>query len=281
MIIAVASGKGGTGKTLIATSLALSIDDVPVQLVDCDVEEPNAHIFLKPCINKTKPVCTPVPVIDEQKCTHCGKCAQVCQFNALAVLPKRVIVFANLCHGCGGCVIACPEKAISEGKREVGIIESGQADKVAFAHGKLNIGEAMALPVIRAVKRHVANNSDTVIDVPPGTSCPVIESVRNSDFVLLVTEPTPFGLSDLELAVEMLKSLKLPYAVIINRAGLGDDSVEEYCRAQKIPVILKIPFDRKIAEGYSRGIPLVEIQPVWREKMREVARYARAHARKR
>jgi MinD superfamily P-loop ATPase len=280
LIVAVASGKGGTGKTLVATSLALSIDDVPVQLVDCDVEEPNAHIFLKPCIEKIEPVCTPVPVVDESKCTHCGKCAQVCQFNALAVLPETVIVFANLCHGCGACVIACQEKAISEGAREVGTIECGRAGNISFAHGKLNVGEAMAPPVIRAVKRCVAGEC-TIIDVPPGTSCPVIESVRNSDFVLLVTEPTPFGLSDLELAVEMLKSLKLPYAVIINRAGLGDDSVEEYCRAQRIPVVLKIPFDRKIAEGYSRGVPLVDIQPVWREKMREVAQYARTHARKR
>ena len=279
MIVAVASGKGGTGKTLVATSLALSISDKPAQLIDCDVEEPNAHIFLKPRIEKTEPVCTPVPVIDEAKCTHCGKCAEVCQFNALAVLPETVVVFANLCHGCGGCVIACPEKAISEGAREVGTIERGQAGNTGFAHGKLNVGEAMAPPVIRAVKKLIANNSDTIIDVPPGTSCPVIESVRNSDFVLLVTEPTPFGLSDLELAVEMLKSLNLPHAVIINRAGLGDDSVEEYCRAQGIPVILKIHFDRKIAEGYSRGIPLVEMQPEMREKLQEVLRYACAHAR--
>ena len=281
MVIAVASGKGGTGKTTVSTALALAISDKPVQLIDCDVEEPNSHIFLKPRIEKTEKVYTPVPFIDESKCTHCGKCAQVCQFNALAVLQKQVMVFENLCHGCGGCMLACPEDAISEKKREVGVIEIGSSNGVSFAHGKLNIGEAMAPPVIRALKKYIDRECETIVDVSPGTSCPVIESVRDADFVLLVTEPTPFGLNDLKLAVEMLQVLELPCAVIINRAGLGDSGVEDYCKAEGIPIILMIPFDEGIAKGYSRGIPLVEIQPEWRNKLREVYEYACANARKR
>lgn len=278
MVVAVASGKGGTGKTTVATSLARALNSGPVQLLDCDVEEPNSHIFLKPRIEKTEPVYTPVPVIDESKCTHCGKCAKVCQFNSLAVLRDQVMVFQNLCHGCGACMLACPENAISEGKREVGIIEIGRADGVEFAHGKLNIGEAMAPPVIRALKKHLKNGCQVVIDVPPGTSCPVVESVRDADFVLLVTEPTPFGLNDLELAVEMLRVLGLPHAVIINRSGIGDSGVEDYCRREDIPVILKIPFDEEIAKGYSNGIPLVEIQPEWGARLRETFEYACANA---
>ena len=281
MVIAVASGKGGTGKTLVSTALALAISDKPVQLIDCDVEEPNSHIFLKPRIERIEKVCTPIPVIDETACTHCGECARVCQFNALAVLQKQVMVFENLCHGCGACMLACPEDAISEKEREVGVIETGNSNGVKFAHGKLNIGEAMAPPVIRALKKHIDRECETVIDVSPGTSCPVIESVRDADFVLLVTEPTPFGLNDLKLAVEMLQLLKLPCAVIVNRSGLGDSGVEDYCKAEGIPVILRIPFDEGIARGYSRGIPLVEIQPEWRSKLREVYEYACANARKR
>lgn len=280
MKIAVASGKGGTGKTTVSTALALAINDKPVQLIDCDVEEPNSHIFLKPRIEKTEKVFTPVPLIDEDKCTHCGKCSQVCQFNALAVLEKQVMVFENLCHGCGACMLACPEGAISEKEREVGIIEIGSSNGVSFAHGKLNIGEAMAPPVIRALKKHIDRECETIVDVSPGTSCPVIESVRDTGFVLLVTEPTPFGLNDLKLAVEMLRVLDLPCAVIINRSDLGDSGVEDYCKAEGIPIILRIPFDEGIAKGYSRGIPLVDIQPEWRDKLREVYEYACANARK-
>ena len=274
MVIAVASGKGGTGKTTVATSLVLALEDMGAKLLDCDVEEPNAHIFLKPRIEKTEPVYVAVPVIDESRCTHCGRCAEVCQFNALAVLQKQVMVFQNLCHGCGGCMLACPEGAISEGRREVGIIESGHAGGVQFAHGKLNIGEAMAPPVIRELKKLVRTDTQTVIDVPPGTSCPVVESVRDADFVLLVTEPTPFGLNDLVLAVEMLRLLSLPHAVVINRSGTGNSGVEDYCGREGIPVVLKIPFDEEIAKGYSRGMPLIEIQPEWGEKLRETYEYA-------
>jgi MinD superfamily P-loop ATPase len=281
MVVAVASGKGGTGKTLVSTSLALAMSDKPVQLIDCDVEEPNSHIFLKPRIEQTEKVCTPIPVINEAACTHCGECARACQFNALAVLQKQVMVFENLCHGCGACMLACPEDAISEKEREVGVIETGNSNGVKFAHGKLNIGEAMAPPVIRELKKRIDRECETVIDVSPGTSCPVIESVRDADFVLLVTEPTPFGLNDLKLAVEMLQLLKLPCAVIVNRSGLGDSGVEDYCKDKGIPVILRIPFDEGIAKGYSRGIPLVEIQPEWRSKLREVYEYACANARKR
>jgi MinD superfamily P-loop ATPase len=266
---------------LVSTALALAISDKPVQLIDCDVEEPNSHIFLKPRVEQVEKVYTPIPVIDEAACTHCGECARVCQFNALAVLQKQVMVFENLCHGCGACILACPEDAISEKEREVGVIETGNSNGVKFAHGKLNIGEAMAPPVIRELKKHIDRECETVIDVSPGTSCPVIESVRDADFVLLVTEPTPFGLNDLKLAVEMLQLLKLPCAVIVNRSGLGDSGVEDYCKDKGIPVILRIPFDEGIAKGYSRGIPLVEIQPEWRSKLREVYEYACANARKR
>ncbi len=281
MVIAVASGKGGTGKTLVSTAFALAISDKPVQLIDCDVEEPNSHIFLKPRFEKVEKVYTPIPMIDEAACTHCGECARVCQFNALAVLQKQVMVFENLCHGCGACMLACPEDAISEKEREVGVIETGNSNGTKFAHGKLNIGEAMAPPVIRELKKHIDRECETVIDVSPGTSCPVIESVRDADFVLLVTEPTPFGLNDLRLAVEMLQLLKLPCAVIVNRSGLGDSGVEDYCKDEGIPIILRIPFDEGIAKGYSRGIPLVEIQTEWRSKLRKVYEYACANARKR
>ena len=182
---------------------------------------------------------------------------------------------------CGACKLVCPEEAITEGKREVGMLEAGRAGPVKFAHGKLNIGEAMAPPVIRALKELIDSGCETIVDVPPGTSCPVVESVRGADFVLLVTEPTPFGLNDLELAVEMLRVLELPHAVIINRAGLGDDGVEQYCKSREIPIILSIPFDKEIAKGYSRGIPLIEVRPEWCERLRETIEYARDNAVKR
>jgi len=198
MIIAIASGKGGTGKTLVATSLALSLKDKErVQLLDCDVEEPNDHVLLKPTITHSELVVIPVPEVDEGKCTYCGKCAEVCAFNAIAVLGEHVLVFPELCHGCGACSYLCPEGAISEKAKEIGVVESGNSDGIAFAHGKLAIGEAMSVPVIRRVKEDARHQDTVIIDVPPGTSCPVVESIKDSDFCLLVTEPTPFGLNDL------------------------------------------------------------------------------------
>jgi len=266
MIISVASGKGGTGKTLVATSLTLSLKDIDkVQILDCDVEEPNDHVFLKPLINRSEAVSIPVPKVDEAKCTYCGKCAEVCVYNAMAVFKEKVLIFLELCHGCGACGYLCPEKAISEEGKEIGILEAGNADDVEFAHGRLAIGEAMAPPIIREVKEQANPNKTIVIDVPPGTSCPVVEAVKDSDFCLLVTEPTPFGLNDLVLAVETVRELNIPCGVVLNRAGVGDGKVEEYCLKEDIPVLLTIPLDIEIARLYSRGVTLVEGMPQWKE----------------
>ncbi len=266
MIISVASGKGGTGKTLVATSLALSLKDrEQVQLLDCDVEEPNDHVLLKPVFTRSEAVCIPVPKIDEGKCTYCGKCAEVCAYHALAVFPKNVLVFSQLCHGCGACGYLCQEKAITEEMREIGVVESGHADGIAFAHGKLNVGEAMATPVIRKVKEQTNREDVVIADVPPGTSCPVVESVKGSDFCILVTEPTPLGLHDLALAVETVRELNIPCGIVLNRAGIGDSGVEEFCHKENLPILLTIPLDMEIARNYSRGVTLVQGMPQWKE----------------
>jgi MinD superfamily P-loop ATPase len=266
MIISVASGKGGTGKTLVATSLAVSLkNEYKVQLLDCDVEEPNDHVLLKPVFTRSEAVCIPVPKIDEAKCTYCGKCAEVCAYHALAVFPKDVLVFSQLCHGCGACSYLCPEKAITEEMREIGVVESGHADGIAFAHGKLNVGEAMATPVIRKVKEQTNREDVVIADVPPGTSCPVVESVKGSDFCILVTEPTPFGLHDLALAVETVRELDIPCGIVLNRAGIGDSGVEEFCHKDNLPILLTIPLDMEIARNYSRGVTMVEGMPQWKE----------------
>jgi len=264
VIISVASGKGGTGKTLVATSLALSLKN-KVQLLDCDVEEPNDHVLLKPVITRSEVVSIPVPKVDEAKCTYCGKCAEVCAYNAIAVFKEKVLVFPELCHGCGACSYLCPEKAISEEGKEIGILEAGSADGVEFAHGRLAIGEAMAPPIIRKVKEQASPEGTVIIDVSPGTSCPVVEAVKDSDFCILVTEPTPFGLNDLVLAVETVKQLNIPCGVVLNRVGVGDDKVEEYCLEENIPILLTIPLDVGIARLYSRGITLVEGIPQWKQ----------------
>jgi MinD superfamily P-loop ATPase len=280
MILAVASGKGGTGKTLVATSLALSLQGQgPLQLLDCDVEEPNAHILLRPALTFSAPVLVPVPKVDKEKCTYCRVCSEACPYNAIAVMGENVLVFPELCHGCGVCTYVCPEKAISEEGREVGVVEEGQAvgvveegqaGEVRFVHGRLAIGEAMAGPVIRAVKQRADRSSTVIIDVPPGNSCPVVEAVRGSDFCLLVTEPTPFGLHDLALAVELARKLAIPCGVVINRDGSGDQSVGDYCAQQQIPVLLKIPLDRHIAELYCRGQTLVAGMPSWRNAFHDL-----------
>ena len=266
MIVSVASGKGGTGKTLVATSLVLSLKDRDkVQILDCDVEEPNDHVFLKPVISRSETVSIPVPKVDETKCTYCGRCAEVCAYNAIAVFKEKVLVFPELCHGCGACSYLCPEEAISEERKEIGILELGSADGVEFAHGRLAIGEAMAPPIIRKVKEQASRKGIVIIDVPPGTSCPVVEAVKDSDFCLLVTEPTPFGLNDLVLAVETVRELDIPCGVILNRVGVGDGGVEEYCLKESIPVLLTIPLDIEIARLYSRGVTLVEGMPQWKQ----------------
>jgi MinD superfamily P-loop ATPase len=253
--IAIASGKGGTGKTTIATNLAVTLADSGKEVVylDCDVEEPNGHIFIKPEIGQSIKVGQPVPEVDYQRCDFCGECARICQFNALAVVPDKVIIFPELCHSCGGCYHLCPRKAIKEIPREIGVINRGRGAGLDFVEGRLNIGEAMAPPVTRAVKQSVTDAPLIIIDAPPGTSCPVIEAVKGSDYVALITEPTPFGLNDLRLAAEMLRELGLPFGVVVNRSGSADDDVIRYCGDEDIEILLKIPDDRKIAESYSKG----------------------------
>jgi MinD superfamily P-loop ATPase len=270
MIISVASGKGGTGKTLVATSLALSLEKGTVQLLDCDVEEPDAHLLLRPSLDSARPVMLPVPKVDETRCTFCGHCSEVCAFNAIAVMGRTVLLLPELCHGCGACAYLCPEDAITEEGREVGTIEVGMAGNVRFAQGRLAIGEAMPVPVIRAVKALADTSTAVIIDAPPGTGCPVVEAVRGSDFCLLVTEPTPFGLHDLTLAVELMHDLAIPCAVIVNRDAPGDDGVERYCAEQGVPVLLRVPFDRRIAELYCRGLTLAEGMPEWKGAFRDL-----------
>lgn len=268
MIISCASGKGGTGKTTVATGLALSLNDV--QFLDCDVEEPNAHIFLKPAIAKVKPVTIPVPVIDNEKCDYCGECARICVYNALAVLKDSVLTFPNLCHGCGGCSLLCPRKAITEVGKEIGVIETGRAGDIHFVHGKLNVGEILSPPLIRAVKKYVDPNKIVIIDAPPGTSCPVIAAIKDSDYCILVTEPTPFGLHDLRLAIEVVRKLGIPCGVIINRADVGDGNVTAYCDNEHIPILMSIPFDRDIAVAYSRGISIIAQQREFRRQFQRL-----------
>lgn len=267
MIITIASGKGGTGKTTIAVNLAHTAD-APVMLLDCDVEEPNAHLFLQPVITAALPVLKPIPRIDAAKCTLCGRCAEVCAYHAIAVLPKSVFVCDSLCHGCGGCARCCPEHAITETGHHIGVVEIGQAGEIAFAQGRLNIGEAMSGPVIRAVKQQHKSQPLVILDAPPGTSCSVVGTLQGSDLCVLVTEPTPFGLHDLRLAVEVARRMRIPYGVVINRAGEGDAGVEEYCREEQIPILMRMPSDRRIAEAYSRGEMVVEALPEYRQAFR-------------
>ena len=263
MIVSVASGKGGTGKTTMALNLALSLPDV--QLIDCDVEEPNLHLFLSPRVHRTHPVALPVPGVDETKCTCCGKCAEICRFNALAVVKNQILIFPELCHGCGGCSLLCPERAIRESPREIGVIQEGSHNRLSFVQGILNVGEPMPTPIIREEKKLIDQKKTVILDCSPGTSCPVIEGVRGSDFCLLVTEDTPFGLNDLELAVEMVRALGIPLGVFINRADLGDGRVKSYCQKEGVPLLGELPHDRRIAEVYSRGEIVVEKIPEYRE----------------
>jgi MinD superfamily P-loop ATPase len=259
MIISIASGKGGTGKTIISTSLALLLSEdkaIKVQFLDCDVEEPNAYIFLKPQIDNNQPVSIPVPQVDKTKCNFCGECSKVCHYHAIVVVNKEVLLFPELCHGCGGCTLFCPENAIIEVERKIGMIEEGKAGDIRFIQGRLDIGEPMATPLIRDIKKKIDPDGVTIIDVPPGTSCPVIEAVEGSDFCILVTEPTPFGLNDLKLAVEVVRKLGVNHGVIINRAGIGDGMVKDYCEKEGVPVMAQIPYDREIAVLYSYGIPM-------------------------
>lgn len=262
MIISIASGKGGTGKTTIALNLALSLKNV--QLLDGDVEEPNIHLFLPFQEKRRNAVCLPVPQVDEEKCIHCGKCAEVCQFNAIAVIKEQVLIFPEICRGCGGCTLFCPTQAIAENPREIGYIQEGEFNGLSFIQGVLNVGEPMATPIIRKEKELIDKERIVIIDCPPGTSCPVIEGVRGSDFCLLVTEDTPFGLNDLKLAVEMVRVLQVPCGVFINREDLGNGSTKEYCQQQNVPILGSLPYDRRVAEVYAQGKVVVDELPKYK-----------------
>lgn len=263
MIITVASGKGGTGKTMVSTSLALALGrSAPLTFLDCDVEEPNARFFLKPDFSgPEEDVTVLVPDIQLDRCTFCGRCAEICVYNALAVLPDDVLVFEDLCHSCGGCLRLCPEQAIREKPKRIGSLHQGRSGAITFVEGRLDVGQVLAPPLIRAVKNLIPAQGLVIADAPPGTSCPLIETVKGSDYALLVTEPTPFGLHDLELAVQTVRLLGVPCGVLLNRAGTGDHGVEEYCRRESIPILLTIPLEREIAEAYARGRPLIDAKP--------------------
>jgi len=263
MQIAIASGKGGTGKTTVATNLArvAARSGQSTTYLDCDVEEPNGHIFLKPEITDRKLVGRLIPTVNLQKCTNCGQCGEICQYSAILSVGEKVLVYPELCHGCGGCSLVCPADAITEVSRESGVLETGHAGEIRFAQGLLNIGEAMSPPVIKAVKSTSQTEDLVIVDAPPGTSCPVIESVRGADCVVLVTEPTPFGFHDLKLAVDMVRLLKLPFGVVINRADLDGMETRSYCAAQRIPILGEIPDDRRLAEAYSRGVMACDALP--------------------
>jgi MinD superfamily P-loop ATPase len=269
MIISIASGKGGTGKTTVAVNLAFALEE-GVQLLDCDVEEPNAHLFVKPSIDHIETAFTPVPEIDESKCTYCRKCADICRFKAIAVAGKIILVFPELCHSCGGCWAVCPENAVAETRRELGIIERGSRKGVQFIHGRLRVGEAMSPPLINKVREHIKPDLINIIDAPPGTSCPVIAAVKNADFVLMVTEPTPFGLHDLKLGVEAVRLLGMPCGLVINRSDIGTHDVRNYAENEKLPILMEIPFDRGIAEVYSRGDLIIDQLPEWKPRFRDL-----------
>ncbi len=276
MKIAVASGKGGTGKTTLAVNLAL-VAEGAVRLLDCDVEEPNAHLFLKADVKNQRVVSLSVPEIDETRCDGCAKCSDACAFHALVSFGTVPVFAPEMCHGCGVCKRVCPQKAIREVERRIGVVDIAQAGSIELVQGRLDIGVALAPPLIRAVKEE-AKGDLVIIDAPPGTSCPVIAAIRDADFVTLVTEPTPFGLNDLRLAVEVVRKLGLPFGVVINRAVSDDTFVRPYLQKENISVLTEIPDDRRIAEAYAKGTPIIEALPEYKElfvsllkKIREAA----------
>jgi MinD superfamily P-loop ATPase len=274
-VIAIASGKGGTGKTTIATNLAhyVARSGQKVQYLDCDVEEPNGHIFLKPQINHSQQVTIDIPQVDLEKCIGCGKCGEICQYSAIICIKENVLTFEQLCHSCGGCMRVCPADAIEPKPLDIGDIEFGKAGDIDFVHGKLRIGHVRTPSLIKEVKKYIKQGRLAIIDVPPGTSCPVVEAVKGADFVLLVTEPTPFGLNDLKLAVDLVRKMNLPFAVAINRYDIGNEEVEKYCEAESIAVCMKLPDDRRIAEIYSTGQIIVDVLSEYREEFSLIYKY--------
>jgi MinD superfamily P-loop ATPase len=263
MIVSVASGKGGTGKTTVAASLAAAWDG-PVLAVDLDVEEPNLHLFLQPVIIGSETAYMQVPEVQEAKCTYCGACSELCQFKAISVFNQMILSFPEMCHGCGGCMAICPEQAITAGQRELGEVSWGQANGVGFMSGRLRIGEAMSPPLMRQVKARLdktlsLTGGDVIIDAPPGVSCPAVNAVLDSDVILLVTEPTPFGFFDFQLAWEAFTPLGKPLGVVVNRAGVGNDAIYRFCRDKGLPILAEIPYDRAIAEAYARGRVIADV----------------------
>jgi MinD superfamily P-loop ATPase len=277
--ICIAGGKGGTGKTTVAANLAVTLaqelapQGTTVTYLDCDVEEPNGHLFLHPTLATSDRVTVPVPQVDLDLCVGCGKCAEVCQFNAITVINGKAMVFPELCHSCGGCRLACPTGAISPTRQEIGTVETGTAQsftQLNFVQGRLDIGQVKTPPVIKAVKEHIPARGIAILDAPPGTSCPVVETLRKSDYLVLVTEPTPFGLHDLKLVVDMARVLGIPFGVVVNRAGIGDRALYTYCQAENIDILAEIPDDRQVAVAYSRGQLAVEVLPEIKTKFAQL-----------
>jgi MinD superfamily P-loop ATPase len=269
MIIAVASGKGGTGKTTVSVNMARALGGA-VRLLDCDVEEPNDHLFLKGSPGGQTVVTIPVPEVDESLCDGCGECSRFCEHHAIVSFGTTPLLFPEMCHGCGGCAKVCPSNAIREVDRRIGTVETVRAGNITLTQGRLDVGVAMAPPLIRAVKACLGDGAPAILDAPPGTSCPVIATLRGADFAVLVTEPTPFGLHDLKLAVDTIRELRIPFGVVVNRMGVGDDRVHMYCGEKNVPLLLEIPDDRRIAEAYSRGDLVVEELPEYRRLFQDL-----------
>lgn len=269
--IAVASGKGGTGKTTIATSLMQTAPKGNNLFLDCDVEAPNAHIAIKPNFTSTSPVYKLIPQIDKDRCTYCGKCAQACRYNAISVFNQHslvqkpnILVFSNLCHSCGVCSEVCPEDAITEVENELGILNIGEIENFGtFANGELKIGSALATPIIHALKKKFLQNTwdNVILDSPPGTSCSVVETIKNTDFVILVTEPTPFGYHDLALTIELVNSMHIPAGIIVNRDGIGNIDMEAISKETGIPILMRIPMRKGIAQELAKGYLLLDAFP--------------------
>lgn len=266
MKIAVLSGKGGTGKTTVSASLAISIPGS--QYVDCDVEEPNGWIFIKPDIVKSMPVNVRIPEVDPESCNGCGNCGKTCQFHAIAAVKGKVLLFPEICHHCGACIIACPQGAIREADRTVGVIETNVND--TFLQGRLQIGEPSGIPILREMKKRLRDDTEVILDCPPGASCAVVQSIDGCDYCILVTEPTPFGLHDLKIAVQLIKNMCIPFGVVINKASPDNGSIQEYCSENHIELLMEIPFSKDIARAYSGGVLPVQANSLWKAQFDEL-----------